>query len=54
MDQVSESTMDKSKLDSITDVLIAMNIDWECLVKQNEELNSRLCRLETKLQQPME
>jgi len=54
MDQVSESTMDKSKLDAIIDVSIIMNIDWKCLVKQNEELNSRFCGLETKLQQPME
>jgi len=50
MDQVGESIMDNSKLDTIMNILIAMNNDRERLVKQNEELNSRLCRLETKLQ----
>jgi len=54
MDQVNESTMDNSKLDAIMNVLVAINIDPECLVKQTKELNSRLCGLETKLQQPME
>jgi len=54
MDQMSESTMDHSKLDAIMSVLTTMNIDRERLVKQTKELNSRLCKLETKLQQPME
>jgi len=54
MDQVSESTMDNSKLDAIVNVLTTTNIDQECLVKQTKELNSKLCGLETKLQQLME
>jgi len=54
MDQVSESTMDNSKLNAIMNVITTMNIDRECLVKQTKELNSRLCKLKTKLQQPME
>jgi len=54
MDQVSESIMDCSKLDAIMNLLTTMNIDREHLIKQIEKLYSRLCRLKTKLQQPME
>lgn len=43
--------MENSKLDTIMAALSAMNIERERMFKQTEELNSRLCGLEAKLQQ---
>ena len=44
-----ETLMFNGKLDTIMTALVGMSLDRDQILKQNEELNQRLCDLETQM-----
>jgi len=46
--------MNNLKLDTITNTIAAMNLDYECMFKQTKELNSILYGLKAKIHHSME